>query len=121
MHYKKNSEILSMMKNMLNEIEKSEIDGKPNFKEGREDAAGAIVELFSYAVNSYSFATTSFIETFFEQHKTLQQSMFRVIIRLIEHMAGERYQFLADGRNQASANLAKELAKVINGRGLPMV
>jgi hypothetical protein len=48
-----------------------------------------------------------FIEGFCRQHNTLQQSSFRMMLELIEHMASDNYQ--TDGRNDASKKTAKKL------------
>lgn len=48
-----------------------------------------------------------FIEGFTRQHRTLQQSSFRVILELIEHMASNSYQ--TDLRNEASKKIAEKL------------
>lgn len=48
-----------------------------------------------------------FIEGFIRQHRTLQQSSFRIILELIEHMASPDYQ--TDLRNEASKKTAQKL------------
>lgn len=60
-------------------------------------------------VNSYSNRekAAEFIEGFCRQHRTLQQSSFRLIMSLIEHMASNEYR--TDLRNEASHNVAKKL------------
>lgn len=50
-----------------------------------------------------------FIEAFEREHRTLQQSSFRLILELIEHMANGDYQ--TDGRNEASKKIAKSIMK----------
>lgn len=63
-------------------------------------------------VNTFSMRerTKEFIDGFCRQHNTLQQSSFRMILELMEHMASENYH--TDGRNDASKNIARDL---ING------
>ncbi len=51
-----------------------------------------------------------FIEGFSRQHRTLQQSSFRLIMELIEFMASDNYK--TDLRNESSKAVAKRL---ING------
>ena len=69
--------------------------------------------------------TDEFIKAFSRQHNTLQQSSFRMILALIEHMATEEYH--TDGRNEQSKNVAKkllngfreELRKDLRNQGVP--
>lgn len=60
-------------------------------------------------VNTFSMRERSkeFIEGFCRQHRTLQQSSFRMMLELIEHMASDNYQ--TDGRNEDSKIMAKKL------------
>ena len=60
-------------------------------------------------VNTFSIRERSkeFIEGFCRQHPTLQQSAFRMMLELIEHMASHNYH--TDGRNDASKDTAKKL------------
>jgi len=60
-------------------------------------------------VNTYSTEKISkdFIDAFCVEHRTLQQSSFRMILSLIEHMASDNY--ITDGRNKASHKIAKKL------------
>ena len=51
--------------------------------------------------------TEDFITEFCRSHKTLQQSAFRLILKLTEAIASEDYR--NDGRNVASHLLAKEI------------
>lgn len=61
-------------------------------------------------VNSYSRDKhKDFIEGFCRQHRTLQQSSFRMILELIEHMASDEYR--TDDRNADSQKVAKLLLK----------
>jgi hypothetical protein len=63
-----------------------------------------VVEDFSNVVNSFSDYSEPFIEAFERQHRTLQQSMFGCITRLVGHMATEDYR--TDGRNEQSKKVA---------------
>jgi hypothetical protein len=60
-------------------------------------------------VNSYGHNEKDFIEGFMRQHRTLQQSSFRVILKLIEAITSDDYRH--DGRNEASHLMAKKLKK----------
>jgi hypothetical protein len=51
--------------------------------------------------------TADFIDGFCRQHRTLQQSSFRLMLALFEHMASDAYR--TDLRNEASAKVAKKL------------
>jgi hypothetical protein len=63
-------------------------------------------ELTDY-VNNSNCSTNDFIEAFCRQHRTLQQSSFRLILMLIEKMASEEYR--TDGRNESSKYVANKL------------
>lgn len=58
-------------------------------------------------VNPFGHNPDEFITGFQRQHPTLQQSSFRVILKLIEFMASEKYR--TDGRNEQSKAIAKKL------------
>lgn len=60
-------------------------------------------------VNTFSNRekTADFIDGFCRQHRTLQQSSFRLMLALFEHMASDAYR--TDLRNEASAKVAKKL------------
>lgn len=61
-------------------------------------------------VNNYNSDNGKlFIQAFEREHRTLQQSSFRLILELIEHMANGDYQ--TDGRNEASKRIAKSIMK----------
>ena len=48
-----------------------------------------------------------FIDAFKCQHRTLQQSAFKMMLELLEEMTTEQYR--VDGRNEASQEIAKDL------------
>lgn len=62
-------------------------------------------------VNTFNMRERSaeFIEGFDRQHRTLQQSSFRMVLELIEHIASPEYR--VDGRNEHSHRVAKMLLK----------
>lgn len=68
-----------------------------------------VAEAFGNFVNNYGCDPDAFIEGFCRQHRTLQQSIMRVMMQTIEHCASEDYHF--DGRNQGTHDLAKKLLK----------
>ena len=63
-----------------------------------------VVEDFSNVVNSFSDYSKPFIKGFTSQHRTLQQSMFGCITKLVGHMASDEYR--TDGRNEQSKKVA---------------
>jgi hypothetical protein len=48
-----------------------------------------------------------FIDAFKCQHRTLQQSAFKMMLELLEEMTTEQYR--VDGRNEASQEIARDL------------
>jgi len=50
-----------------------------------------------------------FFEEFCRKHRTLQQSMFRVILSLLVQMTTENYR--TDGRNEQSKDIAQKLIR----------
>ena len=74
-----------------------------------KEKAIALVEEFGNFVNSYGHDTNAFIEAFSRQHRTLQQSMVRVMLATIEHVASDDYH--TDGRNEQSKEVAKTIIK----------
>jgi hypothetical protein len=71
--------------------------------------AQQLAEDFSNFVNSYGHDTDAFIQAFSRQHRTLQQSMMRVMFKTIEHVASDEYR--TDGRNESSQKVAKQIVK----------
>ena len=74
-----------------------------------KEKAKALAENFGNFVNSYGHDTEAFIEAFSRQHRTLQQSMMRVMLSTIEHVASDAYH--TDGRNEQSKEIAKTIIK----------
>lgn len=58
-------------------------------------------------VNNFNCDHDAFINAFCNQHRTLQQSSFRLMLKLIEKMATDEYR--TDGRNEGSKKVAKQL------------
>ena len=67
-----------------------------------------LVEVLSRYVN-YNKSTRGFIEAFKREHRTLQQSAFKMFLSLMEEIASENYQ--TDGRNKATKEVAETLLK----------
>ena len=85
----------------MTEIEIQEQKKEKDFAEAKElmDAIGRYV--------NYGKSKKAFIEAFKREHRTLQQSAFRMMLELIEEMATENYR--TDGRNEDSKKMAKTL------------
>jgi hypothetical protein len=62
---------------------------------------------FSDLVNNFDYKSQSagFIKAFARQHRTLQQSMMRVMFANIEHCASPEYR--TDGRNEQTQHTCK--------------
>lgn len=76
----------------------SEIDNDFNAKEVMDTLANYV---------NYRKSTKAFIEAFKREHRTLQQSIFRLMLEMTEEMATDNYQ--TDGRNEDSKKMAKTL------------
>ncbi len=74
-----------------------------------KEKAKQLAEDFGNFVNSYGHDTDAFIEAFSRQHRTLQQSMVRVMLATIEHVASDEYS--TDGRNEQSKAVAQTIIK----------
>lgn len=84
--------------------EEIEIKAQREEKELR-DAKEIMDALGSYV--NYRKSTKAFIEAFKREHRTLQQSMFKMFLALMEEMATENYH--TDGRNEDSKKMAQTL------------
>jgi hypothetical protein len=62
-------------------------------------------------VNNFNCDHDEFINAFIREHRTLQQSSFRLFLMLMEKMASEEYGKTCDGRNKGSHEVAKKLVK----------
>ena len=71
----------------------------------REEATAVMDALARYV--NYGKSKKAFIEAFKREHRTLQQSMFRMFLELMEDMATGEYH--TDGRNEDSKKMAKTL------------
>lgn len=60
---------------------------------------------FADSVNSFSSSQTEFIDGFSRQHRTLQQSMMKTMLSIIEHVASD--EFKTDLRNEDTKKVAK--------------
>lgn len=78
-------------------------------REQEQQEAKKLTDALSDYVN-YRKSNKAFSEAFKREHRTLQQSMLRMFLELIEEMASENYH--TDGRNEDSKKIAQTL---ING------
>lgn len=75
----------------------------------KNNAGLELAENLTNFVNNFNCDSDSFIEGFCRQHRTLQQSSMRLILKLIEKVASDEYY--TDGRNVQSAEIAKKLLR----------
>ena len=59
---------------------------------------------FSNFVNNYNHDAEGFVDAFCREHRTLQQSGFRLMLQVIERIASDEYTF--DGRNKSAHETA---------------
>ncbi len=73
------------------------------------------------AINSYNFRAKAFAASIPYFHRTLQQSLWRVIVACIKVYADENYAH--DDRNRAAHLEAKEMMQYLkeHGRHIPMI
>jgi hypothetical protein len=83
--------------------EREEQQREKALREGKE-----LMNLIGNYVN-YGKSRKGFIEAFKCEHRTLQQSAFKMFLELMEEMATENYR--TDGRNENSKEVAKALIK----------
>lgn len=76
-------------------------------------------KMLANAVNDYSFNPKRFAETLPYIHRTLQQSIFRLVVALINFMADDGYR--TDERNQASHDISKKLAEILKEEHIPFI
>ena len=91
------------MPETFEEIENNRLREQKQFDEAKV-VVGAIADY-----TNYRKPTKAFIEAFKREHRTLQQSMFRMMLELVEEMASENYH--TDGRNEDSKKMAQTLLK----------
>lgn len=85
-------------------------------EQSREYKAAKMLE---NAVNDYSFNPKRFAETLPYMHRTLQQSIFRLVVTIINFMADDSYR--TDDRNQASHDISKKLVGILQNEYIPFI
>lgn len=83
----------------------------------KEAAAVSLAYDILNFVNDYGCDTEAFAEAICNGHRTLQQSVMRLIVAVIERMAVNGF----DERNQAAVNLARRLSEVAEQYSLPYI
>lgn len=83
--------------------EQERLKYEQDLQQGKE-----LMDVLGNYVN-YRKSTKGFIEAFKREHRTLQQSAFRMMLELMEEMASENYH--VDGRNESSKEIAQALLK----------
>ena len=78
-----------------------------------EELANKLLEF----VNAYGHDADTFAKTIAKGHKTLQQSVMRLMIRTI----GEMAKVTPDERNIATVELAKQILELMKNRSLPLI
>lgn len=88
-----------------------EIENERQYQQNEKDLnkAKEVTKVLTDYVNCFGREPKAFIEAFKREHRTLQQSAFRLMLALIEEMATENYH--TDGRNVQSKEIAKTLIK----------
>ena len=74
-----------------------------------------VVEQITDFVNSYNHDDKQFIKQMSVEHRTLQQSFTRLILRWLEFVASEHYRY--DDRNKASHEIAVKLLDAFRDAG----
>ena len=89
----------------------------PQLENSREYKAAKNLE---YAMNDYGFKPERFAEALSYFHKTLEQTFFRTVKASILAMA-ERNPCCIDGRNEASYEMCRMLAPMLQDTRLPFI
>lgn len=76
--------------------------------------------LLSKALNNMSFNPENFVQAIPYMHRTLQQSLFRLLAKIICFM-GDETKYHTDPRNQASHDISKKLVEVLKDEHIPFI
>jgi hypothetical protein len=90
-------------------MDEHEVKEPTKHDRARTEKFTELMEKFSNVCNSFNSDPKDFIEQFCRQHRTLQQSMFGMMVHLLAFMATPEYS--TDGRNQYSKELAEKFIK----------
>ena len=96
---------------MTHEDFEREENARLKFQDEVREAKELTNKLSDYV--NHNRSNKAFIEAFKRQHRTLQQSMFKLFLEMVEDLAVEMASdnYHTDGRNEASKNVAKTLIK----------
>ena len=96
---------------MIHEDFEREENARLKFQDEVREAKELTNKLSDYV--NHNRSTKAFIEAFKREHRTLQQSMFKLFLEMVEDLAVEMASdnYHTDGRNEASKNVAKTLIK----------
>jgi hypothetical protein len=89
------------MEDNIEEIERKACKNEQEFRDADE-----VMTALGLYVN-YRKSSKAFADAFKREHRTLQQSAFRMFLELIEEMATDNYH--TDGRNEDSKKMAQTL------------
>jgi len=78
-----------------------------------------LAKTVSIFVNDFSYDYKGFTSTIMGEHKTIQQSVIRLVMELIRGMSQQEY---VDGRNELAVNLCKKITEQFgNEMRLPLI
>lgn len=83
------------------------MDNKYHFEDLDSSSEYKTIQQIENAVNSFGWNPRKFAACIPTMHRTLQQKLFRTILEVIEFMSSDEY--MTDGRNQASKEMAKKI------------
>ena len=85
----------------------------------KESKEGKALSTLTDSLNSFSWNPETFAKAVQFEHRTLQQSLMRTMVKVIRAMA----EFPYDGRNEASVKLCKEIVEsgILDQSPLPLI
>lgn len=84
---------------------------------GKDIARG----LSDFVNSSYSDTEKEFVDTVLSEHRTLQQSIFRLFIQCMEGWAEMYDEGYFDDRNEVTCRLSKQIMEVIKDEAIPLI
>jgi hypothetical protein len=94
-----------------------------SYKEFTKRTSGKDVaqELSDFVNSSYSITEQEFVDTLLSEHKTLQQSVFRLFIQCVEGWAEMYDKGCFDVRNEETCKLSKQIMGVVKDKTIPLI
>lgn len=74
--------------------------------------AEQVVTILTDFVNNFNSDEEGFIQAMSREHRTLQQSFTRLVLKWIEFCANEKYHF--DRRNEATHTVSKDMVEAFS-------